>query len=238
MQPSSCTPADLRLKPDLVSDTDTQVYQALNALGAVPWQINRDILGVVEQLYEDETGYKHLKIPAKESLDMPLPTLPPHSFRTDRTKNGGLIARVSVVLNSCSQRMYVMQPEPATGIHQEVLCGVNSAVHAASREMCHHSPRGSVNSDGVYALRVSAAGEGDSMRCGQPSLTLLVLMYASSSCIGVVHVLTSTMLPPQYMKPHRRVMYLFNRQETSARKHNAEAHSLRADLEWKLQVRP
>ena len=46
------------------------------------------------------------------------------------------------------------------------------------------------------------------------------------------------MLPVQFMKPHRRVMYLFNRENTSARKHNAEAHSLRADLEWKLNVRP
>ena len=74
--------------------SDMQVYQALNALGSVPWQINRDILDIVEELYEDETGYKHLKIPAKQALDIPLPEPPAHTFRTDRTKNGGLIARV------------------------------------------------------------------------------------------------------------------------------------------------
>ncbi len=69
------------------------MYEALNALGSVPWQINREILDIVEELYEDETGYKHLKIPAKQALDIPLPMPPAHTFRTDRTKNGGLIAR-------------------------------------------------------------------------------------------------------------------------------------------------
>jgi len=63
-------------------------------LGAVPWQINRAILSVVEQLYEDKTGYKHLKLPAKESFDMPLPPQPLHAFRTTRTKGGGLSAGV------------------------------------------------------------------------------------------------------------------------------------------------
>ena len=52
------------------------------------------ILSVVEQLYEDQTGYKHLKIPAKDSFDVPLPSQPLHAFRTTRTKGGGLSAGV------------------------------------------------------------------------------------------------------------------------------------------------
>ncbi len=40
----------------------------------------------------------------------------------------------------------------------------------------------------------------------------------------------------QWSKPPRRVLYLYNRESSAARKHNAESHSLRADLEWKLGV--
>ena len=81
-------------KPPSSLSAHPQVYDALNVLGAVPWQINRAILSVVEQLYEDETGYKHLKIPAKESFDLPLPSQPLHAYRTARTKGGALIAGV------------------------------------------------------------------------------------------------------------------------------------------------
>ena len=49
--------------------------------------------------------------------------------------------------------------------------------------------------------------------------------------------LTCRMPAAQHIKPPRRVLYLFNRESTAARKHNAESHSLRADLEWKLGVR-
>ena len=73
------------------------MYEALNVLGAVPWQINTAVLSVVEALYEDQTGYKHLKIPAKESADLPLPLQPPHAFRTTRTKGGGLSAGVRIM---------------------------------------------------------------------------------------------------------------------------------------------
>ena len=83
--------------PGIHSPLHVQVYEALNVLGAVPWQINRAVLGVVEQLYEDETGYKHLKIPAKESFDLPLPVQPPHGFRTTRTRGGALMAGVRMM---------------------------------------------------------------------------------------------------------------------------------------------
>ena len=40
------------------------------------------------------------------------------------------------------------------------------------------------------------------------------------------------------MKPHRRELYTYDRVSTHARKNNAEHHSLRADLEYKLAVCP
>lgn len=41
----------------------------------------------------------------------------------------------------------------------------------------------------------------------------------------------------QWMKPHRRELFTFDRASTVARKYNAENHSLRADLEYKFAVR-
>ena len=39
------------------------------------------------------------------------------------------------------------------------------------------------------------------------------------------------------MKPHRRALFAFERENNHARKINAEHHSLRADLDYKLSVR-
>ena len=109
------------------------MYQALNALGAVPWQINREVLDVVKELYEDETGYKHLKIPAKQSLDIPLPMPPAHTYRIERTKNGGLIARVRAVCYPSLRHMYVTHSalnsscKLAARSSAKILCTMSSA---------------------------------------------------------------------------------------------------------------
>ena len=156
-----------------------QVYGALNVLGAVPWQINRRILSVVEQLYEDQTGYKHLKIPAKDSFDVPLPSQPLHAFRTTRTKGGGLSAGVR-----------------EGDMPLQILANTYSRSLQHTTDACEH--------DVVYQPLTLTRG-----------LRLLA----------------------QWSKPPRRVLYLYNRESSAARKHNAESHSLRADLEWKLGVR-
>ena len=162
------------------------MYEALNVLGAVPWQINRAVLSVVEQLYQDETGYKHLKIPAKESFDLPLPAQPLRGFRTSRTKGGGLSAGVRT--GTC----------PSRYSHEYI---------------CKHKP---------YKCVTAATG------CACPVYTTACTSHWSLS-LGPLSV--------QFMKPPRRVLYLYNRESSAARKHNAESHSLRADLEWKLGVR-
>lgn len=70
------------------------MYDALNVLGAVPWQINVPVLTAVEAIWNK--GGKYAKLPDRLRA-APIPDLwIPSFYQTVRTKNG-LEFKVSVV---------------------------------------------------------------------------------------------------------------------------------------------